>query len=341
MAATTLVGGAICLFVVFPLLAPILWAMVFATVAHPLYLRLARRLGHRALAAALVVGLVALVVAVPFAFVAVQLVQEMAGVAAMVKSGEAARLWQEALARQPLLAALVEWLGRHVDLPTVAGQGTGALTRVLQAVLSGSLAGGVGWLVMSFILFFFLRDSALVLAAVERYLPLSRVEVDELYHVVADTIHATVWGTIAVALVQGTLGALAFWWLELPAPVVWGSVMALLSVLPMLGAAIVWLPVALWFALQGQWQDALALTAFGAVVIGLIDNLIYPLIVKDRIRLHAVPVFVSIIGGLIVLGASGVVLGPLLLAITDALVRIWRRRLGLRDEAAAPATAAR
>ena len=78
------------------------------------------------------------------------------------------------------------------------------------------------------------------------------------------------------------------------------------------------MPVAA-FAMQGHWPDALALTAFGAIVIGLIDILIYPLIVKDRFHLHAVPVLVSIIGGLIVFGASGIVLGPLLLAVTDAL----------------------
>jgi predicted PurR-regulated permease PerM len=107
--------------------------------------------------------------------------------------------------------------------------------------------------------------------------------------------------------------------------------MAVLSLLPVLGAAIVWMPVAGYLALQGQWTDALVLSAFGAIVIGLIDNLIYPLVIKDRMHLHAVPVFVSIVGGLIVFGASGIVLGPLLLALTDALVTVWRRRLGIRN----------
>jgi predicted PurR-regulated permease PerM len=129
------------------------------------------------------------------------------------------------------------------------------------------------------------------------------------------------------------LGALVFWWLGLPGPLLWGAVMAILSVLPVLGAAIVWLPVAAFLALQGNWTDALILAGFGSVVIGLVDNLVYPLIVKDRIRLHAVPVFVSIIGGLVVFGLSGVVLGPLLLALTDTLVGQWRRRLGIRDPA--------
>jgi predicted PurR-regulated permease PerM len=94
-----------------------------------------------------------------------------------------------------------------------------------------------------------------------------------------------------------------------------------------LGAALVWIPAAAFLAVQGQWSDAIILSAFGIIVIGLIDNLIYPLIVKGRIRLHAVPVFIAVLGGLLVLGASGIVLGPLLLAITDELVTLWRRRL--------------
>lgn len=335
LAAATLAGAALCVLVVYPLLAPILWAAVFATVTHPLHGPIERRIDNRSAAAGLVVAAVALLVALPFAFVAAQLLQEVADVAARLKSGEAQRLWDDTLRRLPTLARLVAWLGRHVDLQALAGQGAGAVAKLLQGLLAASLATGVGWLAMSFILFFFVRDRARMLRAVERFLPLARDEVHELFRVVGDTVHATVWGTLAVGLVQGSLGALVFWWLGLPAPAVWGAVMGVLSVLPVLGAAIVWLPVAAWLALQGQWQDALVLTAFGAGVIGLIDNLIYPLIVKDRIRLHAVPVFVSIIGGLVVFGASGVVLGPLVLAVTDALVTIWRRRLGLRDDAAA------
>jgi predicted PurR-regulated permease PerM len=201
----------------------------------------------------------------------------------------------------------------------------------MHRLLSGSIEVAAGWLIMFFMLFFLVRDRVRMLSAVERLLPLSRAETREVFDVTVDTVHATIWGTVAVGLIQGTLGGLVFWWLELPAPFVWGAVMAVLSVLPVLGAAIVWLPVSGYLALNGQWNDAVVLAFFGAIVIGLIDNLLYPLIVKDRLHLHAVPVFVSIIGGLIVFGASGVVIGPLLIAVTDTLVRIWRRRLGIRE----------
>ena len=108
--------------------------------------------------------------------------------------------------------------------------------------------------------------------------------------------------------------------------------MAVLSVLPVLGAALVWVPAAAYPGAAGpvDRRDR-SWPRFGIVVIGLVDNLVYPLIVKGRIRLHAVPVFVAILGGLIVFGVSGIVLGPLLLALTDELVTLWRRRL-VRNE---------
>lgn len=338
LAAATLLGGALCAFVAYPLLAPILWATVLTMVARPLHRWVERRVRYPSIAAAFVVGVVALLVAVPFAFVVAQLLQEIADGASRLQSGEASRLWQDAWARQPQLATLIEWIGRRVDLKSLVGQWTGGAAKLLQGLLAGSIASAAGWLIMFFVLFFFLRDRERLLAGVERFLPLTGAETREVFKVTADMIHATVYGTLAVGLVQGTLGGLVFWWLELPAPLVWGGVMALLSVLPVLGAAIVWMPVAAYFALQGHWPDALALTAFGAIVIGLIDNLIYPLIVKDRLHLHAVPVFVSIIGGLIVFGASGIVLGPLLLAVTDTLVKIWRRRLRIQEDGATTAS---
>jgi hypothetical protein len=193
-----------------------------------------------------------------------------------LQSGELNRRWQEALARHPQAAAWLDALGRRVDLKALAGEWSGGAANVLRGVLAGSVAAATGWLIMIFILFFFLRDRDRVLATVERYLPLSPAEIQEVYKVTADTVHATVYGTLGVAVVQGTLGGLVFWWVGLPAPMLWGAVMGVLSVLPVLGAALVWAPVAGYLALQGQWGDALLLAAFGAIVIGLVDNLVYP-----------------------------------------------------------------
>ena len=107
--------------------------------------------------------------------------------------------------------------------------------------------------------------------------------------------------------------------------------MAVLAVLPVLGAAIVWIPAALFLLVEGSPEKALILVAWGCIAIGLIDNLLYPLVVKNRLRMHTVPVFMAVIGGLITFGAAGIVLGPVILAITVVLADVWRQRMAQSD----------
>ena len=149
---------------------------------------------------------------------------------------------------------------------------------------------------------------------------------DRLFSRVGDTVYATIYGTLAVAAVQGTLGGLMFWWLGLPAPLLWGLVMGVLAVVPVLGAFIVWIPAALFLALDGSWGEALMLAVWGGVVVGWIDNVMYPILVGHRLRLHTIPAFMAIVGGLIVFGPSGLILGPVTLTVTVLLLEIWRSR---------------
>ena len=151
---------------------------------------------------------------------------------------------------------------------------------------------------------------------------------DQLFRRVVDTVEATFYGTLVVAAVQGTLGGFIFWWLDLPAPVLWGLVMGLLAMVPVLGAFIVWIPAAIFLALDGSWGKALILTAWGAVVVGVVDNILYPILVKGRLRLHTIPAFISIVGGLVLFGASGLLLGPLVFTVTMYFLEIWRVPIG-------------
>jgi predicted PurR-regulated permease PerM len=149
---------------------------------------------------------------------------------------------------------------------------------------------------------------------------------DRLFSRVGDTVHATMYGTLAVAAIQGTLGGLMFWWLGLPAPLLWGLVMGVLAVVPVLGAFVVWIPATLFLALDGSWGKALILAFWGGVVVGGIDNVIYPILVGNRLKLHTIPAFMAIIGGLIVFGPSGLILGPVTLTVTVLLLEIWQHR---------------
>ena len=175
-----------------------------------------------------------------------------------------------------------------------------------------------------YLLFYFLRDRRLVVGWLNEISPLSTADTGCLFKRIVDTVQATLYGTFAVAVIQGALGGLIFWWLELPAPLVWGLVMGVLAIVPVLGAFIVWIPVAVLFALEGNWSSALLLTVWGTLVIGAIDNFLYPVLVGDRLKLHTVPSFIAIIGGIILFGPSGLLLGPVAVATTIVLLEVWR-----------------
>ena len=137
-----------------------------------------------------------------------------------------------------------------------------------------------------------------------------------LYRPLGHTIPATVYGTLAGSTVQGVLGGLMFWWLGLPGALLWGVVMALLAVVPVLGAFVVWIPAALFLAMEGSWGKALVLTLWGILVVGTIDNMLRPVLVGNRLKLHTVLAFISVVGGLMWFGPSGLILGPVVLPIT-------------------------
>ena len=117
-----------------------------------------------------------------------------------------------------------------------------------------------------------------------------------------------------------------FWWLVLPAPVLWGVIMALLALVPMLGAFLVWIPAALLLASEGHWGQSLLLTLWGTLVVGTIDNVLRPILVGNRLKLHTILVFISVVGGLILFGPAGLVLGPVVLTVTTGLLELWKPR---------------
>jgi predicted PurR-regulated permease PerM len=148
---------------------------------------------------------------------------------------------------------------------------------------------------------------------------------------VAETVHAIAYGTLAVAAVQGSLAGLMFWVLGLPTPLLWGLVMGLLSIVPVLGAFIIWIPAAILLVLDGSWIRAVILAAWGGIVVGSIDNVLRPMFVGNRLRLHTIPAFMSIVGGLLLFGAPGFILGPLAGTLTMLIVEFWLRRQAPRQ----------
>jgi predicted PurR-regulated permease PerM len=326
LAAATALAFWVCYLLVQPFVPVLAWTLALAIVAHPLHDAIASRVRNPDVAAALAVGLVALLILLPVLFVLQSLVSEAAAAAEWVRVEARNGRWLEAVEATPWLGPAVGWLRKNVDVGGALQQVAASLTGNVSQAVTGSLWATVQLLLVLYALFFFFRDREQALGALRALMPLSDAETDEVFKQVADTIYATVYGSLFVALIQGVMGGLMFWLLGLPSPVLWGVVMALLAVVPNLGTFVVWGPAAIFLALHGDWGRALILAAWGAVAIGLIDNLLYPYLVGHRMRLHTLPVFYAIFGGLLLLGPSGVVLGPVILAVTLALVDVWRRR---------------
>jgi predicted PurR-regulated permease PerM len=175
-----------------------------------------------------------------------------------------------------------------------------------------------------YLLFYLLRDYRRGLELLKTHSPTSPEKMEVMFSEVAHTIRATIHGTAVMSVVQGALGGFMFWWLGVPAPLFWGVVMALVAFVPILGAFVVWVPIALFLALEGHWDKAVILSIWGTFVIGFVDNWLYPILVGRDLREHTVLAFLSTIGGIIFFGASGLILGPVTLTITKFLLKTWR-----------------
>jgi len=322
--AATALGLYLCYRFALPFLSALTWALVLAIALTPMHQRIERRVGRANPAALISVTLAMVAVAVPVLFVAQQLVREAANGAVFLEN--AIRNIGAALADYPGVAGVASWIEERLDPAGALGALAQWLTGQSTALLRGSLNQVVNFVLTFYLLFYFLRDKDQALRSIEG---LSPVAPDETAYVIArfvDTVHATLIGTMIVAAVQGVLGGLMFWWLDLPTPVFWGMVMGLLAIVPVLGAFVVWVPAAIFLALDGAWVSAVILSLWGGIIVASIDNLLYPMLVGNRLKLHTVVAFVGAVGGIILFGASGLVLGPAVIAVTFAFIEILKRR---------------
>ncbi|MCY7354302.1 MAG: AI-2E family transporter [Lysobacter sp.] len=324
--ALTLGGLYLCYRLASPFLPALAWALALAVLFAPAQRWLEAKLKYPSVAATINVLIVAVIVVLPATFIGDRLISEAISgaetITALVDSGQ----WRRNLEAYPLLAPAGHWIERQFDLPGMVNNVTAWLTNTAASLARESVLQLIGVVLTFYMLFYFLRDRRAILRLLRSLLPLSETDMSRLFADVGDTVHATVYGTLAVAVVQGTLGGLMFWWLGLPAPLLWGIVMGLLAVVPVLGAFIVWIPAAIFLLLDGSGGKALLLALWGGIVVGGIDNLLYPMLVGRRLKMHTVIAFVSIVGGLILFGSSGLILGPLIFAITRLLLEVWSRR---------------
>jgi predicted PurR-regulated permease PerM len=327
------------LWVLLPYYGTILWGTVIALLFAPVNRRLLRRLRYSRTAAALLTLLLVLVIVIlPLGLVTVALAREASAVYELLQSGQINPLQYFRRLFDSLPESITSWLDRFglVDFNTLQRRLTGALAQASQLIATQAL--GIGQNTFEFIVqlfitlylaFFLLRDGEGLARTLRRSVPLAKTQRDELVSTFTVVVRATVKGNLLIAALQGLLGGLAFWFLDVQGALLWAVAMALLSLLPAVGAALVWAPVALYLLLNGAVWQGVALVAWGVLVIGLVDNLLRPILVGKDTRLPDFVVLLTTLGGLTVFGINGFVLGP---AIAALFVSAWRLYAATRRE---------
>ena len=341
--AATALALYLCWSMLQPFVEVVLWAVVLAIVFFPVHRRIQARVGSPGWSALLSCLLVIFVILVPLTLMTFAVVNELSDFAQMLqpKQGESGGAAGAAAGlldpNNPYAGPAVRWLGQYVDVGRLGSQEFIAerLKGVSGAIASrtlGFVGGAVGFVVevffVIFTMYYLFRDGERLRAAAYDMTPLSDAKAREIFDRTGEVIGASVYGVLVIAVVQGVLGGLAFWVLGLPSPLLWGVVMIFLSMIPMLGSFIVWVPAAIYLGLTGHWGKAVVLAVWGALVIGSVDNFLRPKLVGERTRLHELLVFFSVLGGLQVFGVLGIVLGPVIVAITIALLDVLRQADG-------------
>ena len=313
----------VCYLMAMPFLPALVWALALAVLFAPLQVWLETKLKHTSLAALTSVIMISSLVIVPALFVGQQLATQAISGAQLIETKVESGEWRRLLNSQPVLAPIIEKIEQQINLPDTVKSFTLWVSNSTGLLIKGSIFQLIGFVITIYCLFFFLRDRQSAKQHLANFLPLSSTQSLQLFKQLGDTIHAIVYGTLAIAAVQGCLGGLMFWWLGLPAPLLWGVMMGFLAIIPVLGSSIIWFPAALFLALEGNWVQAFILVVWGMLVVGTVDNLLRPFLVGNRLNQHTLLVFMSLVGGLLLFGSSGLILGPVVLAITIFLISIW------------------
>jgi predicted PurR-regulated permease PerM len=338
LAAVTVAFG----WILLPFSGAVLWGVALAILFTPLYKRLLRKMpGRHNLSALATLTICFVIVIIPLTMVSLSLVQEVSLVTQKIRSGEInyARYFQQ------ILGAVPPWLTNLLDRFGL-GNVEAVLPKIGQFATQGSqlIAGQalnigqntfdflVSFALMLYLLYFLLRDGTELSKTVREALPMARPHTHHLLNKFTTVIRATIKGNVAVAATQGALGGLAFWFLGVQGALLWAVLMAFLSLLPAVGAALIWLPVALHFLATGEIWQGVALIVYGVVVIGLVDNVLRPLLVGKDTQMPDYIVLMSTVGGMALFGINGFVIGPVIAALFMATWDLFASSNAYQDE---------
>jgi predicted PurR-regulated permease PerM len=312
-----------------PFYGAVFWSVVLAILFAPLFRGLLRRTGERrTISALLTVLIILLIVVLPLALLATALVQEASSVYMRIQSGELnfVRYLEQIIARLPPWSTrllerfgISDMEGLRQWLTTSAADAASPIARVVAQSAAGIGQNTANFLISLaialYLTFFLVRDGSSLARRMKNAIPLNPLYKRALFEKFTAVVRATVKGNVLVAITQGVLGGIAFWMLGIHGVLVWGTMMAFLSLLPAVGAALVWFPVAVYLLAVGSTLEGVGLLVYGVMVIGLVDNVMRPILVGKDTKMPDYVVLISTVGGMAIFGLNGFVIGPLIAAL--------------------------
>ena len=331
LAVLVLTGIALylCWLMLKPFVGVLGWAIVLVIIFHPVHRRLTRKISQRGFSALLSCLLVIFIVVLPLILLAIAAAQEFASVIPNLPS----TMSEFMSARTPLLGKIPAWLQARFGIDTFRSQEflIEQLQRSSEFLLGfswnlmGNILGGiVKAFFVVFTMYYLFRDGEQILKKLPAVLPVTAQQGEEMIQRIQEVVSASVYGVVTIAALQGTLGGLSFWLLGIPSPILWAVLMTFVCMIPIAGSFLVWLPLSIYLMATGHWMKAALLIGWGALVVSTIDNFLRPKLIKKTAKLHELFVFFSVLGGLSVFGLLGIVLGPVVLAITLGLLQTFR-----------------
>jgi len=328
--AVTAIALYLCWLMLRPFLGVLAWAVVLVIVFYPVHKKIASRIGRRSWSALVSCILVVLVVLLPLTLLVVAVIQELGKVVPNLPSN-----LSQTFSQQPaFLARLAQWVQERFGLDILGFQDffIQQLRNISEGLLgaSFSLVGNIVTSVVKaffviFTMYYLFRDADKIVNKLPDALPLNRDQSEALIARTQQVVSASVYGVVTIAALQGLLAGLAYWILGIPSPILWAVLTAFVCMIPIAGSFLVWVPLAIYLIATGHWTKAVLLVVWGGLVISTIDNLLRPKLVGTQTRLHELFIFFSVLGGISVFGLLGIVLGPVVLAITLGLLQTFSR----------------
>ena len=327
--AATALALYLCWLMMRPFIGVLAWAVVLVIVFYPVHQRLTARLRRPSLSALLSCVLVVLLAVLPLTVLTVAVAEELSAAIPNLP----AHISNIMDPQTSMLGRASEWIQGRFGIDMAQSQqfmadqiqrGSQFLLGLSLSVAGNVASGVVKAFFVVFTMYYLFRDGDRIVSKMPAALPLERQQSEAIIARTREVVSASVYGIVVIASLQGLLGGIAFWILGIPSPLLWAVLMTFVCMIPVLGSFLVWLPLSIFLFMNGHWGKALFLVLWGALVISTIDNFLRPKWMKNQTRLHELLVFFSVLGGISIFGLLGIVLGPVVLAITLGLLQTFR-----------------